>query len=735
MREEKDRYDRVSRRSSTGVRKETPERERRERIRMFDDTDDFYRNDDRPDGDRRDRERNNGAERREESRFDDRYEDRRRGESERRSDGERRDERYDGRSDNAYRENTRHQEERHGDGERREAPQNDRKQPPRKQAGGNRKKGRTGGDTERFVHQIVPYVMFWVALFAAVSFVLRDLVHLDAATGVFGNWFADFLCGLLGPAAYLLPLFLVVISLRWKKFVREGILAGKLLLASSFLVLLSGIIHVFMEDQLNRGFLDAGGIQLYTNGVTRSGGGFFGGFAGEWLGYILRLPGTILLGIPLLIVIGIYLVGLTPGDLWQRISIKFKQAADRRRERERTLYDGKEDRRLRVNGKANNKQKELPVSPKEGKANTAERTHYAFREEEDEPMPRPAPRTSKTEEKKRPAPKAFEPIDIVDIPDDEPEIDEPREDARKILEHAGHTDDSDRKLNEILREMSTTRTADSGAVAKTPVAEEKPLQGSYYAPFALPVRPEPKHDRPDPTTGHIVITPHEGEHAPAAEQGEDHPLRGTTTVGPLGSSGGYTAPARHNEESLGNTRPASQAPARSSVSDTVSAGEAPRNTAPAPQAFELPRREPVTSTYGQPAAPAPSQPVTPAYTVNTAPATPVREGPAPDTGLGGTGMTFAHEEAETPAAEKERPRTEEGISVERERLTVSPLGSATRAPREVERPVSVEDHTSFSFDDEPEEESTPIRREPARGMRTSFSLPGEETEPAASSAV
>ena len=72
---------------------------------------------------------------------------------------------------------------------------------------------------------------------------------------------------------------------------------------------------------------------LYQNGAARLGGGFFGGFVGEWLGYFLRLPGTCMLAIPLLIIVGIYLVGLTPVGLYQRIAYKVNAARAQSKQR------------------------------------------------------------------------------------------------------------------------------------------------------------------------------------------------------------------------------------------------------------------------------------------------------------------------------------------------------------------------------------------------------------------
>lgn len=559
MREDKNRYDRVSRRSSTGTRRESAERDRRERIRVFDETDDFYQGEqsterysdsrEHPRRDYRDERRYENDRRHEdEYRYDD---DRRRDDDRRYADDRRYDDERRYENDRRYTDNRRRNE--HRDGARREDARRDQRSAPRRVTGGSRRR-RPGGDTERFVHQVVPYAMFWVALFAAVSFVFRDLIGLSGSTGVFGNWFADFLCGLFGPAAYILPLFLVVIALRWKRFVREGILAPKLLLSTSFIVLLAGIIHVFLDG--NRGDLDTA--LLYTTGGLRTSGGVFGGFIGEYMGYILYLPGTILLAIPLLVIIGIYLVGLTPSGLWQRIALKFKQIADRRRQREATKYDGKENRALRANARKDavaQSQKEKLAPSKDEEKSEQERPHYTFRDEEDEPMPRRTAEPAHTEKK----PKFQDPVELVDIPDDEP--DEEIDEIIAIPQSAAKaTHSADRRIEDILKEMAQLEEdeptpqvkPEEKAEERTEIrieegAEEKPLQGSYYAPFALPIRPEPKHGNAEATASKAASasTSHEWE--------QQQPLHGKTTISPLGSIETVTA-AEKREETLGEHR-------------------------------------------------------------------------------------------------------------------------------------------------------------------------------------
>lgn len=553
MREEKDRRDRVTRRSSTGIGKRFGEARRREPIRDFDSADELYRDETyrSRQARRNDTRRAYEEERAQYDERDGRYDDRR---SDRRD--SRRDERYED-----YRYGDRYTDREYDDlnraSSRRQAPQwdayrfdedeprndrrDDRRDEPRRQGrydrreGGQREGGRrparkrVGGDTELFVHQIVPYVMFWIGLFAAVSFVLRDLVGGGESAGVFGSWFADFLGGLFGPGAYALPLFFVVLSLRWKRFVKEGALAKKLLLSTAFVFLLSGIIHVFMDGA--RGSLDATG--LYATGAMLSSGGIFGGFVGEWLGYALRLWGTILLAIPLLIIVGIYLVGMTLSGIWQRISCKYQMMSERRAERRKALYDG-EEKQPRAEGKQNNAERIGAQTADEGEAKPApfERMRYTFKEEEDE-LPRPAEKEPRIEAEPPVAEcevKEKEPhqpassvgaedtvrirssADIVDIPDDLPEMDEPADDLQAILNRAGHDDSSEQKLDQILREISQrseqeARAKEQSAPAAT--VEEKPLQGTYYAPFALPHRPEPKREQPleaEQTGGQTAFT-------------------------------------------------------------------------------------------------------------------------------------------------------------------------------------------------------------------------------------
>ena len=476
------------------------------------------------------------------------------------------------------------------------------------------KKQMPAANTDLFAHQVVPYVMFWVALFAAVSFVLRDLAGLSASAGAFGNWLADFLCGLLGIGAYLLPLFLVVLSLRWKQFVRQGLLGKKLFLSTSFLLLLSGIIHVFQD--IDRARKITAPAILYAEGAARSGGGVFGGFVGEWIGFCLRLPGTCLLAIPLLLIVGIYLVGLTPSGLWQRVDAKFKMIRQQRREA-RGANGAKiaAPAAREALGKGTDAQGSAWKEPRPLSRSGA--VMYDFREDEPEVdidlMPDEAAAKGKAEEEARVAASLGRNVaqaasarrfgganEILDIPEDEPEIIEPSPEARTILSQAGHGDDTKRQVEELLRDMERAAeeekplSAPVSPVLQETVRAEESEQGQYYAPFALPVRPEPRRERAgEQDRAHIVIAPHAKDDAvsQATEVSDEIVTDVTESI--------------EDEECLGNMQATSYRPVQPLTTAAAHTSAAPAYEArmTASDAFSLMREKEVISEVVESAAP------------------------------------------------------------------------------------------------------------------------------------
>ncbi|MBR6727697.1 MAG: hypothetical protein IKM08_05850, partial [Clostridia bacterium] len=322
----------------------------------------------------------------------------------------------------------------------------------------------------------------------------------------------------------------------------------------------------------------ASSAELYETGAALQSGGAVGGFLGEWLGFLLYPVGTGLLAIPLLLIIGIYLIGMTPSGIWQRVSTKMKMASARRAERRREMYEAEEERAVRLKEKRDSSKEQDGEKLREEKKQERleERVDYSFGEDEDEygdedHRTRRNQLKTEAEEKTDVLPEKREPegkrtadgeecteqprsaADIVDIPDDLPEIEEEEaeeDDLDRILARAGHTESSEDKLEQILREVAeqsalaaeeepeeaapqTVAEAQVEAVAEAvspeaPAAtEERVLRGTSYSPFALHRHFESEQPAAEPAIELIVEEPAASENA----QESDSYL----TEGPLGS--------------------------------------------------------------------------------------------------------------------------------------------------------------------------------------------------------
>lgn len=422
----------------------------------------------------------------------------------------------------------------------------------------------TGKERSVTFHQVFPFVLFWIALFALTCFVL-DLYGKGSAVGVLGGWFSGFLCGLFGPVAYVLPFVLMVLAFRWRRFVARRILAKRLILVLLFFSLLAGIVHVFLDGDSAR--VTTGVSVLYAGGMARHGGGLVGGFLGEWIGFCLRPVGTCLLVVPVLLLIGIYMVGLTPTDLYQRIKCRVELM---RRPAAQPVAEVEPAEKNALT-EASAAEPEAPVwrnpRPLDGNGKPA----YDFGEDEPDVVVEPpvSERVRQREEEKRQAemdkrrrkavyemygaqekkPQPQQPA-VLDLPDDVPEMPTTPPTPRPDPTIHSYRD-------------------------RKPAAEEKKVEpkpsDNYYAPFALPVRPEPKRERND-NSSRIVITPHA---LPEEESTPSGILLAEDVSTPFAAEAVAEAASAPVEEELGR-RPAGfreEAPLEEGISDPTFPGK------------------------------------------------------------------------------------------------------------------------------------------------------------------
>ena len=183
-------------------------------------------------------------------------------------------------------------------------------------------KGRKSGGSQ-FARNYLPYILGAVALFLAVCFVTnlfgRDADPTDHPMGVLGYYICYALFGCLSWASYLIPAVLVLLVVYWRRYFDSGKATVKIVLSAVLLLLVSALSHVIscaidpdVADLINP-------LALFELGTTFDGGGVLGGLIGFLLYWALRLPGTIVVTVIALPLVVMYLIDVTPREVFGKI--------------------------------------------------------------------------------------------------------------------------------------------------------------------------------------------------------------------------------------------------------------------------------------------------------------------------------------------------------------------------------------------------------------------------------
>ncbi len=189
---------------------------------------------------------------------------------------------------------------------------------------------------EGFFHQLTPY---FVALFA-----LLLAVCIIAGEGKIGGGIRGILAGLSSGAAYVLPVFILVRALTWRRDIEDGAFPSRTACLGVVYVLLAALLHI-----LGGGEAVLTPSVHYADGQYFVGGGVLGGLFGELLvrgfGKICSLI-ILFAAISLLV---LYVAGMTPRGLCIYIAYNIKVAMDSRRERriEQQNSERREQRRVK----------------------------------------------------------------------------------------------------------------------------------------------------------------------------------------------------------------------------------------------------------------------------------------------------------------------------------------------------------------------------------------------------
>ena len=197
--------------------------------------------------------------------------------------------------------------------------------------------------------KIAPYVMSVFALVLAVCFVTVQLLGMDDGAGIVGYYIQMFFCGLFGIAAFILPLVLGYVGMKWcfynVKFKTKGNsdeqkkarrrLVLQAVMSCLSLLMIATIIGV-IEDY---GSFDLVG--FWEDGASLVGGGIFGSSLGYLFVLCFEVAISLIIIIPLLVVFVMLTFGITPNYVLEKIQASHDRKAEEKKklEEEEEEYD------------------------------------------------------------------------------------------------------------------------------------------------------------------------------------------------------------------------------------------------------------------------------------------------------------------------------------------------------------------------------------------------------------
>ena len=173
---------------------------------------------------------------------------------------------------------------------------------------------------EGFVHQLTPYIISLFALLLAVCII--------AGEGKIGGGIRGVLAGLFSGAAYVLPIFILVRALTWRRDLEDGAFAARSACMGVVYILLAMLLHILGggDSSLSPGI-------HFADGQNFVGGGVIGGLFGELLVRGFGRVCSLIILLAAVILLVLYVAGMTPRGACIYMAYKIKVALDKRRER------------------------------------------------------------------------------------------------------------------------------------------------------------------------------------------------------------------------------------------------------------------------------------------------------------------------------------------------------------------------------------------------------------------
>lgn len=288
------------------------------------------------------------------------------------------------RARNCEEENTRSTDEPEKDGEGKEKTEKRRSSSRQSGAGGKKEPVHAFEESprnERFVHQVMPYLLAVLAVFTVICFLLIDVfpgVRDEYGVGSVGRHIRNFLCGIFGFGAFFVPVILGILAFTWHRAVEKNQLLAKNLYAFFSILSLTSLMHVIYATVTDEtiGKAEKFGeriAEFYRSGVLLEGGGVIGGFLGEVCRKGLGLTGSAIVTISFTFIFCVFLLGFTPSyvvtSLRYRIRIAHEKHAEavsvRKEERAKAQEEAKKAKEEQL--LAEKKMQELRAAEQEAK--------------------------------------------------------------------------------------------------------------------------------------------------------------------------------------------------------------------------------------------------------------------------------------------------------------------------------------------------------------------------------
>ncbi len=173
---------------------------------------------------------------------------------------------------------------------------------------------------EGFVYQLTPYIISLFALLLAVCII--------AGEGKIGGGIRGVLAGLFSGAAYVLPVFILVRALTWRRDIEDGAFAARSVCMGVVYILLSMLLHI-----LGGGDASLSPVIHYADGQYFVGGGVIGGLLGELLVRGFGKVCSLIILFAAMVLLILYIAGMTPRSVCIYMAYKIKVAIDNRRAR------------------------------------------------------------------------------------------------------------------------------------------------------------------------------------------------------------------------------------------------------------------------------------------------------------------------------------------------------------------------------------------------------------------